>query len=72
MSALPSEKAQDRSHAFRIRVETDGEIYVRVRKGIRAPGDYPLVDDYNAILPVPLLPREVQIEGEGRSACPQR
>ncbi len=65
VTALPTEKTQDRQHSFRIRVETDGELYVRIHKGIRAPGDYPLADDYNAILPVPALPREVQIEGEG-------
>ncbi len=63
--AVPTEKSQDRQHAFRIRLETDGELYVRVRKGIRAPGDYPLTEDYNAVLPVPAFPREVQIEGEG-------
>ncbi|HEX4638187.1 MAG TPA: MG2 domain-containing protein [Chthoniobacterales bacterium] len=63
--ALPSEKAQDRQHAFRVRVETDGELYVRVKKGVRAAGDYPLSDDYDAVVAVPSLPREVQIEGEG-------
>jgi uncharacterized protein YfaS (alpha-2-macroglobulin family) len=62
---LPSEKAQDRQHAFRVRVESEGELYVRVRKGVRAFGDYPLVEDYNAVVPVPELPREVQIEGAG-------
>src|SRR2546421_3343801 len=62
---LPSEKAQDRQHAFRIRVETDGELYVRVKKGVRAFGDYPLSEDYNAVVNVPSLPREVQIEGQG-------
>src|SRR2546421_5960724 len=62
---LPSEKAQDRQHAFRVRVETDGELYVRVKKGVRAFGDYPLSEDYNAVVNVPSLPREVQIEGQG-------
>jgi uncharacterized protein YfaS (alpha-2-macroglobulin family) len=64
-TALPTEKTADRQHAFRIHVESSGELYVRVRKGIRAPGDYPLTEDYNAILLVPAFPREVQIEGEG-------
>ena len=64
-TALPSEKAQDRQHAFRVRVETEGELYVRVRKGIRAHGNYPLAEDYNAVVDVPRLPREVQIEGQG-------
>ncbi|HYR21822.1 MAG TPA: alpha-2-macroglobulin [Chthoniobacterales bacterium] len=61
----PSEKAQARQHAFRIRVETDGELYVRIKKGLRAAGDYPLSDDYNAVVEIPSLPREVQIEGQG-------
>src|SRR5881296_2972579 len=64
-TVVPSEKAQDRQHAFKIRVESEGELYVRVAKGVRAFGDYPLAEDYNAIVAVPQLPREVQIEGQG-------
>src|SRR5205085_2145310 len=62
---LPSEKPQDRQHVFRVRVESDGELYLRVHKGVRAFGDYPLTEDYNAVVRLPALPREVQIEGEG-------
>ncbi len=58
---LPSDKPTDTQHAFRVRVETDGELYIKVAKGLRAPGDYPLADDYAAVLLVPVLPREVQI-----------
>ena len=65
ITAIPSEKAQDRQHAFRVRVETDGELYIRIAKGVRAFGDYPLTEDYNAVVAVPELPREVQIEGQG-------
>jgi alpha-2-macroglobulin len=64
-TAVPTEKPQDRQHAFRIRVESDGELYVLVRKGVRALGDYPLGEDYNAIVTVPEMPREVQIDGQG-------
>src|SRR5438132_65920 len=64
-TVVPSEKAQDRQHAFKIRVESEGELYVRVAKGVRAFGDYPLAEDYNAVVAVPQLPREVQIEGQG-------
>src|SRR6266511_997873 len=35
-TVVPSEKAQDRQHAFKIRLETEGELYVRVAKGVRA------------------------------------
>jgi len=62
---VASEKAQDRQHAFRVEVQKDGELYVRIRKGVRAVGDYPLSEDYNAVVRVPALPREVQIEGDG-------
>ncbi len=64
-TVVPSEKAQDRQHAFKIQVEADGELYVRVAKGVRAPGDYVLAEDHNAVVTVPELPREVQIEGQG-------
>jgi uncharacterized protein YfaS (alpha-2-macroglobulin family) len=64
-TVVPSEKAQDRQHAFKIQLESEGELYVRVAKGVRAAGDYPLAEDYNAVVAVPKLPREVQIEGQG-------
>ena len=64
-TAIPTEKEHDKQHAFRIRVEEDGEFYLRIRKGVRALGDYPLVDGYKAVIPVPELPREIQIEGGG-------
>src|SRR5207244_9203428 len=52
-TAVPSEKEHDQQHAFRVQIEDEGELYLRVRKGVRALGDYPLVDDYNAVVPVP-------------------
>ncbi|MDQ2824598.1 MAG: alpha-2-macroglobulin family protein, partial [Verrucomicrobiota bacterium] len=64
-TALPSEKSQDRQHAFRVRVEADGELYVRVRKGVRAFGDFALAEDYNAVVRVPQLPREICVESSG-------
>ncbi|HEX4696617.1 MAG TPA: alpha-2-macroglobulin, partial [Candidatus Udaeobacter sp.] len=62
---VESQKPLDRQHAFRVHVETDGELYVRVNKGVRAFGGFPLREDYNAVVDVPALPREVQIEGQG-------
>jgi uncharacterized protein YfaS (alpha-2-macroglobulin family) len=64
-NAAESAKPQDRQHVFRVRVGSDGELYVRIHKGVKAFGDYPLGDDYNAVVRVPALPREVQIEGNG-------
>jgi len=62
---MESGKPLDRQHAFRVRVESDGELYVRVNKGVQAFGGFPLSEDYNAVVAVPALPREVQIEGQG-------
>jgi uncharacterized protein YfaS (alpha-2-macroglobulin family) len=64
-ASLPSDKPQTKQHAFRIHVEREGELYIRVHKGVRAFGDYPLTDDYSAVVDVPAFPREVQIEGQG-------
>jgi hypothetical protein len=64
---MESEKPLGRQHAFRVRVESDGELYVRVSKGVQAFGGFPLSEDYNAVVNVPALPREVQIEGQGGS-----
>jgi len=50
---------------FRVRVESDGELYVRVIKGVQAFGGFLLGEDYNAVVNVPALQREVQIEGQG-------
>src|SRR6059058_5418953 len=62
---MQSERPLVRQHAFRVRVESDGELYVRVNKGVQAFGGFPLSEDYNAVVAVPALPREVQIEGQG-------
>src|SRR5437660_6466722 len=62
---MESEKPLGRQHAFRVRVESDGELYLRVNKGVQAFGGFPLSEDYNAVVAVPALPREVQIEGQG-------
>ena len=62
---MESQKPLDRQHAFRVRVESEGELYIRVNKGVQAFGGFPLSEDYNAVVGVPALPREVQLEGQG-------
>ena len=62
---MESGKPLDRQHAFRVRVESEGELYVRVNKGVQVFGGFPLSEDYNAVVAVPALPSEVQIEGQG-------
>ncbi len=62
---VDSAKPQDKQHVFQVRIEGDGELYVHVNKGLRAFGGFPLSEDYDAVVDIPALPREVQIEGQG-------
>ncbi|HEX8280777.1 MAG TPA: MG2 domain-containing protein, partial [Chthoniobacterales bacterium] len=64
-TALPSDRKQDRLHHFRFRVEADGELYVRIGKGVRGASGYELAEDYANVVNVPELPREIAIQGEG-------
>ena len=64
-TALPSDRKQDRIHHFRVRVEADGELYVRVAKGVKAASGYELAEEYANVVNVPALPQEIAIQGEG-------
>ena len=64
-TALPSDRKQDRMHHFRFRLEAEGELYVRIAKGVKAASGYELGDDYTNVVNVPELPREIAIQGEG-------
>jgi uncharacterized protein YfaS (alpha-2-macroglobulin family) len=63
---MESEKPLDRQHAFRVRVESEGELYVRLNKGVQAFGGFPLNEDYNAVVAVPALPRERKLSIRSR------
>ncbi len=62
---VPSKQENSKEHTFKINVEQNGSLYFKIRKGVRAPGDFALGEDYDAIVPVPALPREIEIQGEG-------
>ena len=64
-TVVPSDQDNTREHMFKIKVETDGTLYIRIRKGVRALGDFKLGADYDTVLPVPQPPREVMIQGGG-------
>ena len=64
-TVIPSQDENTRQHTFKIKVAMDGTIYLRVRKGVPAAGDFKLGADYDALLPVPQPPREVHIQGDG-------
>jgi len=62
---VPSDEEEKKVHLFKISLETDGQLYVTVAKGTRALGGFMLGEEYEKVMPVPELPREVAIEGEG-------
>lgn len=62
---IPSGKENSELHSFKISLETDGQLYVTIDKGVRALGGFVLGEAYAEVLPVPELPREIEIQGHG-------
>lgn len=62
---VPSGKENTDLHSFRISLETDGQLYVAIAKGVRALGGFTLGQDFASVLAVPKLPREIEIQGHG-------
>ncbi|MGB8355807.1 MAG: MG2 domain-containing protein, partial [Chthoniobacteraceae bacterium] len=62
---VPSDKENTTTHVFKIKVEQDGCLYLRVRKGVRALGDFALGSDYDTVTGVPAPSRDITIQGEG-------
>ncbi|MBA3650983.1 MAG: hypothetical protein H0W66_05770, partial [Chthoniobacterales bacterium] len=65
VTVIPSEHEQTQTHAFKFSFEEEGSLYVRIDKGVKAVGGFPLPATYDAIVAVPKLPREIQIQGNG-------
>jgi len=64
-SVVPSDKENTTTHIFKIKVETEGSLYMRIRKGVLALGDFTLGDDYDTVLGVPAPSRDITIQGQG-------
>ncbi len=64
-TAIPTEKAQARDHHFKFKLEGDGQLYVRIDKGVRAFSGYELSKDYLSVISAPELPQEIEIQGDG-------
>ena len=64
-TAIPTEKEHSRDHHFKFRLEGDGQLYVRVVKGVRARSGYDLAQNYTELVVAPELPQEVDIQGDG-------
>jgi uncharacterized protein YfaS (alpha-2-macroglobulin family) len=65
VTPIPTEKEFDRNHHFKFRLEGDGQLYVRVDKGLKARSGYELAENHANIVVPAELPQEVEIQGEG-------
>jgi alpha-2-macroglobulin len=54
-----------KEHLFHYVLPKGGQLFVRIPKETPAVGGYLLADDYQAIVNVDALPREIQIQGKG-------
>ena len=52
-------------HAFKFRVEGEGQLFVRVSAGVEALGGFELKNAYGKYLPIPRFPKEVELLADG-------
>jgi uncharacterized protein YfaS (alpha-2-macroglobulin family) len=64
-TAIPTEKEFARDHHFKFRLEGDGQLYVRVDKGLKARSGYELAENHENVVTPAELPQEIEIQGEG-------
>jgi uncharacterized protein YfaS (alpha-2-macroglobulin family) len=64
-TVMPAASETVKVLTLKISVPTPGCLYVRVRKGTKAVGDFELSDDYNNVIAVPIPRPEIAIEGKG-------
>ncbi len=64
-TVVPTDKPAGEAHTFRLVVPTEGRLYIRLPKGLKAPGDYELGAEYTVVAKVPVPAIELEIQGEG-------
>jgi uncharacterized protein YfaS (alpha-2-macroglobulin family) len=64
-TAIPTEKEHSRDHHFKFKLEGDGQLYVRIDKGVRARSGYDLAEKFTNVFSAPELPQEIDIQGDG-------
>jgi alpha-2-macroglobulin len=64
-TAIPTEQEFSREHHFKFKLEGDGQLYVRIDKGLRARSGYDLAENFTNVFSAPELPQEIDIQGDG-------
>jgi uncharacterized repeat protein (TIGR01451 family) len=65
LTPIPTEKEFAREHHFKFRIESDGQLYVRIDKGLKARSGYELAETHTNLVNPAELPQEVEIQGDG-------
>ena len=65
LTLIPSKEETTMLHTFKIKVEKEGALYVKIHKGVKSLGDFQLGSDYDNVLPVPIPQAQIDIEGDG-------
>ncbi len=65
VTPIPTEKEFARDHHFKFRLEGEGQLYVRIDKGLKARSGYELAENHANIVVPAELPQEVEIQGDG-------
>ncbi len=64
-TVVPSRDETSKLHTFKIKVEGEGQLYLKIRKGLTSLGDFQLQNDYETVQAVPLPAAQVEIQGHG-------
>jgi len=62
---VPSKEETSKLHTFKIKVEKEGQLYAKIRKGLTSLGDFQLGSDYAGVIEVPLPQAQLEIQGKG-------
>lgn len=65
LQAMPADRNFATLHSFRIDVKTPRFLYIKIDKGTRSFGGFTLARDYEAVVQVPELPREITFLHKG-------
>lgn len=63
--AIPTEHNYASLHSFKFATQSPRYIYVKIDKGMKGFGGFTLANDYDAVIPVPELPKEISFLHKG-------
>ena len=65
LTLVPSKQETSKLHTLKLKLEAEGALYVKIRKGVRSLGDFELGSDYDSLVPVPIPKAQIEIQGDG-------